>query len=153
MIKVRIIGTEKAVESLARKQQAIFSDIRDAVTKGANMVRSTAMSDYLRGPRPQKLGVVSGDLYRSIHPWVDFEKDSIIGKVGTNVWYGVQWETGKIPPGPKHKPVRGAQRTPKGAPKGPPASQKTRPFLKPALKDRQKDIFDLIRKAVNTGVK
>jgi len=109
--------------------------------------------DYLRGPRPEKLGVRFNTLITSIRAWTesDLIRKVIIGKAGTNVWYGELWETGKMPARAPTKKQKYKQL--KGVPTGPPASVKTRPFLKPALRDNEKIIQNFIREAVSEGAR
>jgi len=106
-------------------------------------------TSYLRGPRPQKLGVVTGRLLSSItrgaaDSRTRFEStpESSVYYVGTNVPYGAMWEYGferKVGAG-----ARGGPRTIKSGPalaryfaKHPPGVKQfaARQFLAPALND------------------
>ena len=157
MMKIKIVGTEKAVKVLQRKKQATYSQLKIAILKSANAVRSTAMLDYLRGPRPQHLGVVTGNLYRSIRAWTEegLSRNVIIGKIGTNVWYGRMWElTGHKEILPIHaKKLRWKDAQGKWHTADKVRAQAPRPFLKPALRDNSKVIQNFIREAVNEGVR
>ena len=77
---------------------------------------------YLTGPRPKRLGVVSGDLRRSITKRVNPRKRMV--QVGTNVWYGRYWEV---------------------------EAKKPRPFLKPGIKDKRSRVVRAIAESVTRG--
>lgn len=51
-----------------------------------------AKRDYLRGPRPRRLGVVTGRLLNSISP--EWKRKPWEIAVGTDVLYGRTWELG-----------------------------------------------------------
>ena len=157
MIKIKIVGTEKAVKVLQRKKQATYSQLKIATLRSANAVRSTAMLDYLQGPRPQHLGTVSSNLLKSIRAWTEegLSRNVIIGKIGTNIWYGRMWElTGHADIVPKKakylrfKDRKGDWHSTKLV-----LAQAPRPFLQPALRDNSKIIQNFMREAVNEGVR
>lgn len=76
--------------------------------------------DYLTGPRPEKLGVKTGTLRRSIRQETSIFGNEIKGTIGTNVSYGEKHEFGL------------------GVP--------TRPFLRPPLENN----IELLQKALIT---
>lgn len=122
-------------------------------------------TNYLRGPRPAKLGVVTGRLLSSItRGGVDsrtrFEStpDKSVYYVGTNVQYGAMWEYGferKVGAG-----ARGGPRTIKSGPalaryfaKHPPGTKEVgaRPFLHPALDDLKPMITEKLGLALKSA--
>lgn len=70
----------------------------------------TSKLNYLSGPRPNVLGVVSGRLRNSIKTRTSRHGSVLSGSIGTNVKYGPPHEFGKFPIPP-------------------------RPFLTPAIED------------------
>lgn len=67
--------------------------VREAQAFGLDSV-ARAKKDYLSGPRPERLGVVTGRLRSSIASQVDQEGDNISVAVGTNVKYAPAHELG-----------------------------------------------------------
>jgi len=96
-----------------------------AVQQGVLKVQSTAQSQYLTGPRPHKLGVVSGRLRGSITVNTSRKGNTVSGRVGTNVLYGAVHELVGIG-----------------------KAKRKRPFLGPALKDSRKFINKRIDRAL-----
>ena len=77
-----------------------------------------ANANYMRGPRPHKLGHISGDLAASLHEKKKgslWDLDDVGLDIGTNLPYAARWEFGGI--------------TKKGTNLIP------RPYLKPAIND------------------
>jgi len=105
-----------------RLQGKLGDPLMKAVQQGAIKVQSIAQAQYLSGPRPQKLGVISGRLWGSITAKSDRKGNTITGKTGTNVMYGPKHEFG--------------------------INVKKRPFLGPALKDSTKFIQGRIDRAL-----
>ena len=72
--------------------------IRDAVTDAVKIgmfrVEITSKKDYLSGPRPGTLGVVTGRLRNSIRSDVITDRNTLRGEVGTSVIYGKIHEEG-----------------------------------------------------------
>ena len=61
----------------------------DALGRGLELVRSLAQREYLSGPRPSRLGVVTTRLRNSISWRVTETRDGgIVGRIGTTVPYG-----------------------------------------------------------------
>lgn len=88
----------------------------------AFMIQAVKVSkqDYLTGPRPEKLGVITGTLRRSIRQETKVSGHTIQGTIGTNTSYGAKHELGL------------------GVPK--------RPFLRPPLENN----IELLQKALIT---
>ena len=122
-------------------------------------------TNYLRGPRPAKLGVVTGRLLSSItrggaDSRTRFEStpEKSVYYVGTNVPYGAMWERGferKVGAG-----ARGGPRTIKSGPalaryfaKHPPGIKDFSPrqFLEPPLNDIRPMINDKLGSALNSA--
>jgi phage gpG-like protein len=78
---------------------AIKQAAEDALKTGMFDVERTSKYNYLSGPRPEKLGVVTGRLRNSILAKVTTTRSKIIGEIGTNVIYGRFHEEGtaKLP--------------------------------------------------------
>jgi len=156
MITVKIIGTPEVIKNLEAKKDKLRMSLADAVEYMANLVKNRSKEVYLRGPRPSRLGVVTGNLYKSIRSWKEYDaiKGVLRGKIGTNVWYGKKWETGETPPG-KPERFKGPAVTKalreiyKKMGKGP----SKRPFLKPALMDLKPAILERLKTAVDKGIR
>lgn len=121
-------------------------------------------TNYLRGPRPQKLGVVTGRLLSSItrggadsRTRFETTPNKAVYYVGTNVEYGAPWEYGherKVGAG-----ARGGPRKLTGAAlaryfaKHPPGTKEVgaRPFLHPALNDLKPMITERLGLALKTA--
>jgi hypothetical protein len=88
----------------------LFPILKPVVKKSMFKMERTSKKDYLTGPRPKNLGVVSGRLRNSIKSRVKQKRKNIVGTLGTNVYYGRIWETRK-------------------------GTIKKRPFLAPSIKD------------------
>ena len=56
-------------------------------------IKAHSKAHYLTGPRPQKLGVVNNVLRPSLYTKAEKRGDDVIGRIGTNVWYGYMWES------------------------------------------------------------
>jgi HK97 gp10 family phage protein len=87
------------------------------------LVEATSIKDYLTGPRPVKLGVVTGRLRSSITSRAEWKGRKLLGIVGTNVFYGKFHE-------------EGTERFP------------ARPFLEPAFRDRERKIIEMINATI-----
>ena len=101
------------------QQMNLPPTLKEAMRQGLLAIQSHSKAHYLHGPRPQKLGVVSGRLSSSLTTNVNTQGNEIIGKIGTNVWYGRLWEMGN--PRVKRYPQR--------------------PFLRPAIDDKKAEVF------------
>jgi phage gpG-like protein len=97
-IEIRIEGKEKLVVAgnlmLSRSKALKMRILQEMDGLGQRLVR-TAKRDYLSGPRPDKLGVVTGRLRASIAYMIDDEGDNNLAlRFGTNVIYGRIHELG-----------------------------------------------------------
>lgn len=112
---------------LQRKMQDWQKDFPDDLDKALNKVSkevvAEAQRNYLTGPRPQKLGVVTGRLRSSITNRVKKEHGKVIAQVGTNVTYGRLWELGE-------------------------GNRKARPFLRPAVQAKRPRILEVLEDAM-----
>jgi hypothetical protein len=110
-----------------------LSDVIAAVksTLQADMfdVERTSKANYLTGPRPEKLGVVTGALRTAVKGTVESGTNKLSGVlgIGPHVWYGKLHEEGD-------------------------GGQKKRPFLVPAIKDHLQSITDHITDSVNQNI-
>lgn len=99
--------------------------IRDQVLREVQALtvrlQAKVKADYLRGPRPVRLGRITGTLSRSINRKIEATATQVTGSVGTNVIYGAAWELGHVKNWQKQV-------------------QPARPFLKPALAEMKTEI-------------
>ena len=69
--------------------------LRRAMSRGLQITSGVAQRDYMSGPRPSRLAVVTGRLRSSIATTVDAtESDRLIGRIGTIIPYGSFHEFG-----------------------------------------------------------
>jgi phage gpG-like protein len=147
MITGYLVGDKALVAKLSALPGAIKGELDNTVKRLTEQVKATSQTNYLRGPRPTKLGVKTGRLITSIATRYEFTPTASYGYVGTNVSYGLFWERGFT------KRVGGGSRGGLFWGMGPQALQtyfakhppgtKTygaRPFLKPALFDNRDNI-------------
>ncbi|MBX4215810.1 hypothetical protein KW797_02595 [Candidatus Parcubacteria bacterium] len=96
-IDVRVEGLDEVVAAgqlAAISRKAFRRDVGVAVRDFALDAVARSKKDYLSGPRPERLGVVSGRLRSSITQDVKEEGEDLEASVGTNVVYGRGWELG-----------------------------------------------------------
>lgn len=130
MIKIEILGKKKLVENaekLEAARQRLPGEIGKAAFDFGLMAIRTAKLNYLSGPRPEHLDVVTGRLRASVNSKVDKIKDGFQIRVGTDVPYGAIHEFGL--------PVKRGKKTfrMKARPFITPAVEKSLPFLKNKL--------------------
>ena len=94
--------------------------LHEVMKKSMFMSERTSKSDYLSGPRPHKLGVVTGRLRSSVKGTAEIKGSNTIGHLGTNVVYAPAHELGYEP---RNLPAR--------------------PFLVPAIIDNLPKIQDM----------
>ena len=85
---VKLQGTQIVLRQLDTLDGRVRDEAGKALARGLQYAVGISQRSFLRGPRPQKLGVVTGRLFGSITSRVDHEADRIVGAIGTNVFYG-----------------------------------------------------------------
>ena len=93
-VSVSVEDLDKLKNDMRRAAKELPRQIYLALVKATRLVQTTARRDYLSGPRPQKLGVVTGTLRRSIGAIVRMARNEGVGEVGTNVIYAAIHEFG-----------------------------------------------------------
>lgn len=165
MITGYIIGQRELTAKFQAAGPKIKAAIDAEVQKLGFALQLRVQRDWLRGPRPSKLGVVTGRLLRSITQGSGADTrsrfvstpTSATAIVGTNVTYGAAWELGfsrKVGAG-----ARGGPRTLTGRArdtyiaKHPPGVKQVaaRPFLAPALDGFKAEATARIEKALRDG--
>lgn len=164
MISGYLIGDRQLLAKFDRATPAIKAEVDLAVQKLGYALQLRVQSAYLRGPRPTRLGVVTGRLLRSITQTSGDGRSRFVSTpttatfyVGTNVEYAAGWEYGftrRVGAG-----ARGGPRTLMGKAlesyiaKHPPGSKAVpaRPFLAPALADLRQRITDELTAALKRG--
>jgi phage gpG-like protein len=165
MISGYIVGDKQLIARLQAMAPAMKAEVDRTVNLLGLRLEQIVKDQYLRGPRPTRLGILHGRLSSSItRGHVDsrsrFESaaTSAVAYVGTNVEYGAAWEHGfsrKVGAGAK-----GGPRTLSGAAlatyiaRHPPGvrQEAARPFLAPALAALRPTIKDELAAAVKRGV-
>lgn len=93
-VSVREQGTTLAIQGLGDLGAAAMQAAGKGLARGLQLAISRAQRAYLTGPRPGRLGVVTGRLRGSLSHQVDVGTDRVVGRVGTNVPYGAYHEFG-----------------------------------------------------------
>ena len=127
--------------------------IHKGMLKGMLQAEATSKTDYLSGPRPQKLDVITNRLRGSVKGKASIRKNSVAGWLGSNVEYAAQHEYGETVRIPSHsrtitqafgRPITPTTFTVKAHD----AKFPERPFLQPAIEDTIPDIQTFIRDAI-----
>lgn len=165
MITGALVGDKQMILRLRGMMPIVHEEVAATVQRLGYDLEGRVKADYLRGPRPQHLGRVTGRLAASISKGASASRsrfedhgESITYYVGTNVSYAKGWEEGfelKIGAG-----ARGGPRTLSGRSlesyiaKHPPGTKHigARPFLAPALHDMRDRIVSELAKALKRGV-
>lgn len=165
MITATLVGDVQLVQRLGAMPTAVRSEIEPTVQRLGYALEARVKANYLRGPRPTHLGVVTGRLSSSIgagapesRSRLETTSATIWYYVGTNVGYGTDWEHGfkrRIGAG-----ARGGPRTLTGAARDryfaqhPPGvkDMQARPFLAPALQDLKPRIISELQAAQLRGM-
>lgn len=82
------------VAKLGKLPTAARSAVHKALAVGMREVAGTAQRLFMSGPRPTRLGVVSGQLRRSVTQRVRQDSRDITGTVGANTPYAARHEFG-----------------------------------------------------------
>jgi hypothetical protein len=133
MVEIRIVvHSEKAIADL-KELYVMLPDWNElGLKRAAEFVRGVVQKHYLRGPRPEKLGVRTSRLHDSVDKDTKREGRDTRAWVGTNALsdegynYPSYWEYD----GSKH-----------GGP---------RPFLRPAVEEHKEQWIEVWRKGIET---
>ncbi len=165
MISGYILGDRELVARLGAAPDRMKARLDATVQALGFELERRVKTQYLRGPRPKRLGVVTGRLMSSIsHGSADSRSRFVstpttsIYYVGTNVDYGAMWEFGfnrRVGAG-----ARGGPRTLTGQAlatyfaKHPPGTKAMQPrqFLRPALEDMKAQIVARLQVALRDGM-
>ena len=152
MITGTVYGKAELMQRLTQWSPNVRKALLSAVTKEAIRLQAHVVKDKLTG---QVLHVRTGTLYRSINMRVEDSGTSVIGAVGTNVWYGRLHEFGETVPAHQRlvtqvfgKPLRHPVWANVKAYQLP-----ERSFLRSALADRAPNIRQALHDAVSGAVK
>lgn len=91
---VKLVGTQLVIRQLDALDGKVRLAATQALSRGMQYAAGVSQRSFLRGPRPAKLGVVTGRLFGSITSRTTDEGDRIVGAIGTNVPYGRFHEEG-----------------------------------------------------------
>ena len=162
-LNINVYGHREFAQKLKHEAAGLPSALVLGMRKLMEDVRDTSRDKYLTGPRPKRLGVVSGTLRATLR--IDaFERGKkIIGVIGTGKeapygQYHEEGRRGKWPiPAKKAKALSfivGGQRKFYKSVEHP--GIKARPFLRPAIEDNldnAKDIFTQILNKIDERVR
>lgn len=82
------------VRKLRGTDAAVLPAAAKALDRGLLEATGIIQMEFLQGPRPQKLGEVTGRLRNSISHDVELTEKGVVGRIGTNVVYGAYHEFG-----------------------------------------------------------
>ncbi len=83
-----------AIKGIQAIDARVMRGARQGLSDGLKLVASIAQEEFMTGPRPQHLGVVTSLLRGSITTKVDGDDNVSRGSIGTNVIYGAKHEFG-----------------------------------------------------------
>lgn len=87
-------GYALVVQSLEHIPEAVVKAAGVGLARGLEKTVGVVKREYLMGPRPQRLGEVTGRLLGSITQQVATAATTVTGKIGTNVRYALFHEVG-----------------------------------------------------------
>ena len=156
------IGIQKPKgQPIARKADRFLDKLKREVNLVMRRMEHTSKTRYLTGPRPTRLGVVTGHLRRSVKGFAKKKRGMVIGYLGSyRVKYGPFHEFGfsGIQPVSAHsrtiRKVWGRPIAPKSIHIGAHMRRinyRGKPFLRPARNRHIKEIRGAISKAMRTA--
>ena len=124
-VNVKVIwkNSKPIIERLGNLESIISQNIFKAMKDFGNRIVRTSKKDYLSGPRPSRLGVLSGRLRASITFSLRQAGSKFILEPGTNVPYGRKFEEEIV-------------------------GGRSRKFLEPAIDDNRKFFTDRMLKGL-----
>ncbi|MBW1666717.1 MAG: phage virion morphogenesis protein [Deltaproteobacteria bacterium] len=142
--------SDKAKSMLNKMPGLVVPAVFKGMTKGLDLAVGTAKREYLSGPRPERLGVRTGHLRRSIRSQTVIRGDEVEGRIGTNVLYARIHEKGGVIT-PKRAKVLRFQIPGVGWRSAKRVVMPARPFLRPAIMDSLEAISKAIGKEIETA--
>lgn len=143
---------QKFTDDMEKAAALVPGSLEQGMTEVTLLVEGTAKSDYLRGPRPRRLGVVSGALRNSLRHSVKrrggvVEGRVIAGKGSKPLKYARIHEYGGVivPKTKKSLRFKGKDGTYVFTKR---VVMPARPFLEPAFKDHHKDAEEILGQKV-----
>ena len=146
MSKMSMEQFQRKIENWKKGQPG---KVKIALNRAADLVIKQSQRQYLTGPRPERLGVVTGRLRRSINKRVTVTGSRIKAEIGTNVKYAPVHEFGTTIRAKNAKYLRfkiGDQWVSKKEVKIP-----ARPFLSTAVKDMRLRVLQMISQEMMRG--
>lgn len=148
----------QSFEELLSKIQNLGGSIEEGIYKGVGNYVSKIQADARRN-----CTVDTGHLRNSIHIKVKYEKEEIVGTVGTNLDYALYVELGTGPIGAKSPKMLPPNIKPKYKTQGwyykakdgvrYTKGQVAKPFLYPAFKANENKAKDYIKKGINAYIR
>jgi hypothetical protein len=90
-MSIRVLGDEELLQRIRRKSSAWKRRFLDAARKASVIVSNELKRNYSAGPLYSR----SGNLYRSVREFLDFDGLNVTGGAGTPVFYAEVLEGGK----------------------------------------------------------
>jgi phage gpG-like protein len=165
MISGYIVGDRQLIARLTAAPAAIKAEVDRTVSLLGLRLEQIVKDQWLRGPRPTRLGIKTGHLASTItrgagesRSRFESTSTSAIAYVGTNVGYGAAWEHGfsrKIGAGAKGGPrTLSGQALATYLARHPPGVRQyaARPFLAPALAGFRATVQSELAAALQRGM-
>jgi phage gpG-like protein len=148
VIAIKAKGLEKLPERLKRFRIGIIARQTRMLQLAGEAVRAKSVEHYLSGPRPEKLGRVSGDLAKSVGYRVSGNRVVI----GSNLTYARIHEFGGVivPKRAKRLVFRLLDGSWRSALR---VVIPERPFLRPALQDAKPEVRSIIQRLANEALR
>lgn len=97
MIRIQLLGLSRLADSrkkLDELKRRVTADLEKVMTRFGLRATATSVKDYLSGPRPEKLGRVTGRLATSIRSKIEGSGNKVLMRLGTDVPYARVHELG-----------------------------------------------------------
>lgn len=149
-MEIKIEVKKASIDRIRKAPEEMRNSLIPAMKKCMAIAEATSKTQYLSGPRPQKLDRRTGRLRGSVSTATRRDADKIIGEIGTNVVYARIHEMGFNGTVGVSSHVR-RTKTGKSATVRAHARRlymRKRPFLRPAIEDNIEKFKTIFRDAV-----
>jgi len=147
-VVINVSGLEGLPQKMRAVRQGILARLDTMLRQAGETIVGISREDYLSGPRPEKLGRISGDLARSVL----YRISGSSVQVGSNLPYAPVHEYGAT-----IVPVRARALVFKTLDGAWHSAQKVvippRPFLAPALNDAMPSVIEIVQRQCDAAIK
>ena len=146
VIAIKVKGLEGLPQKLRKLRLGVIARVAIMLDRAGQEVLTRSTEDYLSGPRPKKLGRVTGQLAQSVNYVVRGNR----GVIGSTLPYARIHEQGGVIVPKKAKWL--VFKTADGWRTAMKVTIPARPFLAPALKDARPAVLSIIRRLTNEAI-